>query len=430
MGKKKSKKKLFIILGILFVLIIITTIYVVSTSGEVPIKVSIEKAGKRTITQIVSAIGKIEPETEVKVSSQTSGEIIFLGVKEGDQVKSNQMLVRINPDIIETQLEQSKAAADAMKIDIEARKSEKERAELDFNRMNDLFKKDFVSKQQFDQAKSMFDQAVAGYQAALSRYEQAMASLKQVQRNAIRANIYTPISGIVTKLNVEKGEKVVGTELMQGTEMMKIANLEVMNCVVDVDENEIVLVKIGDSATVEIDAFPDRIFTGVVYEIGHSAKVNQLGSQDQVTNFEVKVRLIGIETRLRPGMSCSVDIKTKTVENALSVPLQSVTIRESKNDKEEKKSDEDIEKTTAKDKSANSGKIEKPPTVVFVKNGSKAKMVKVETGISDKGYIEITKGLKEGEEVISGSFMAVSKELRDGSKIKTDSVTKNKVKFK
>ncbi|MFH1051938.1 MAG: efflux RND transporter periplasmic adaptor subunit [bacterium] len=426
MAKKKSKKKLIILLIIILVAVVaIVGLSMKKTDTE--IKVTIEKVGKRTITQTVTAIGKIQPETEVKVSSQTSGEVIFLGVREGDTVKINQMLVKIKPDIIETQLEQYKASVDASKMDIEIRQAEMNRAKQSLQRITELYEKEFVSKEEFERAKTAYDQALSGYKASLSRHEQTLASYKQVQRSADRTIIYSPIDGIVTRLNIEKGEKVVGTEMMAGTDMMIVSDLTVMNAVVEVDENDITMVHIGDTARIEIDAFPDRIFNGFVIEIGHSAMTNQLGSQDQVTNFQVKIRLIENESKLRPGMSCSVDIETETKQNIIAVPLQAVTVRaadlENRNEKIENRKEEDGEGKKEKEEIK---KTKKPQSVVFVKSGKKAKKIEVETGISDNGYIEITQGLKDGQEVISGSFMAISKELEDGSIIKVDTTKKKK----
>ncbi len=416
MAKKKSSKKVFWILGLL-VIVLVVVIALVFGSGKKMMEVTTTKVEKRTITQTVSAIGKIEPETEVKISSQTSGEVIYLGVKEGDTVKSGQLLVRINPDIIETQLEQYKASTEASKMEIEAQKAEKERLLSEFNRAKELYQKQFLSQQEFDRTKTQYESAIANYKASLSRFEQTKAMEKQMQRSFYRTTINAPSSGIVTALNVEKGEKVVGTEMMQGTEMMKISDLSVMNAVVDVDENDIVNVKLGDTALIEVDALPGKALKGIVIEMGHSAKVSQLGTQDQVTNFSVKIRIVDNEARLRPGMSCNVEIQTETRANVLAIPLQAVTIRENEDPKQELAANKE-------DQEEKEGEKKKPfavkerPSVVFVRDKEKAKMVKVKTGISDNGFIEIISGLKEGQEIISGSFNAVSKELQDGMEIK------------
>lgn len=414
MAKRKNNKK-GIIIGITIAILALAGIaLVIFGRGEQAIAVTVEEVSKRTITQTVSAVGKIQPETEVKISSQTSGEVIFLGVKEGERVKARQLLARINPDIVETQLEQVKASVEAAKIDIDARASEKERATNDFYRAKELFDKKFISKQEFDNYKASYDLAMSSYRAAMARYEQAKATLRQFERSLARTSIYSPIDGVVTSLSVELGEKVVGTEMMMGTEMMRISDLNVMNAVVDVDENDIVYLKLGDTAYVELDAIPDRKFKGVVLEISHSAKVSSLGTQNEVTNFEVKIRLLERDPRFRPGMSCNVEIQTETRENVLSVPLQSVTIRDlGMNSFDEDEAGPDEKQTQSK---------ARPQQIVFILEGDKAKMRKVETGISDKGYIEIISGLSLGEKVISGSYQAVSKLLTDGAKVKVDTL--------
>ena len=323
-------------------------------------------------------------------------------------------LIKIKPDIIETQLEQYQAALDAAKTDIDYQKSTLERAEYEFNRVRDLYEKEYVAKQDLDRAKTTLDQTRSQYQNALARYEQSKASLKQIKRNASRTTIVSPIDGIVTALNVEQGEKVLGTVQNMGTEMMVISDLSVMNTMVDVDENDIVLINVGDTANIEIDAFPDRKFKGIVKEIGHSAKVTAQASQDQVTNFQVKVRLVNLDDKMRPGMSCNVDIETETHYNVIAAPLQAVTVRA--NVPMNNEGDAKITKVNE-----NKEKIDNTPqSVVFVVDKDKVQLANVETGISDEGYIEIKTGLKEGEEIVIGSFSAISKELEDGSKIKKE----------
>ncbi len=425
MAKKKSKKKVYITISFLVIIIAAIIIFLVSGKSDAAISVTVSKVEKKTITQTVTAIGKIEAETEVKISSETSGEIVFLAVKEGDTVKANSLLARIKPDIIETQLEQYKAAADAAKVQIDARKLARERAKSELNRISELYAKKFASTDEFEAATNNFDQSEKNYQSALYQYEQALATLKQIQRSADRTTIFSPINGIVTKLSVEKGEKVVGTAQYAGTEMMVISDLSVMNAIVEVDENDIVMVKIGDTARVEIDAIQDVIYKGTVIEIGHSAVQSSLGTQDQVTNFKVKIRLLDKEARLRPGMSCNVDIETETRENVLTIPLQSVTVRDSKLENAPDVGSQAIRTVEEDDKKK---KVERPASVVFIKDGKKVKMVTVKTGISDKGFIEITEGLKEGEEVVSGSYLAISKLLKDGALIKIDSLSKKKKK--
>ncbi len=385
-------------------------------SRDNSITVRTQKVERRTISQKVSAIGRINPETEVKISPETSGEIIYLGVQEGDSVAVNQLLVKIKPDIIQTRLDQYKAGLEAAKMDIEMRKSEMDRSKSELSRITELYKKEFVSKSDFEKAESAYLTAFAGYKSSLAGLERSEAAYREIERNAERTTIYAPIVGTVTKLAVEKGEKVVGTEMMQGTEMLRISDLSVMNAVVDVDENDIVLVDIGDTAYVEIDAFPNKKFLGTVIEIGHSAQVSSLGSQDQVTNFEVKVRLVERDTKMRPGMSCNVEINTKTKHNVLSVPLQAVTVRLDK-----QMNQEDNKTNQFKDTEEENKVVDIPPSLVFVVSGDSVKQTFVETGISDKGFIEIIKGLDENQEIVSGNYTAISKLLKDGSKIKKES---------
>ena len=408
MAKKTSKGKV-IFITLVIASVVAAGLYILTKDKSQAISVRTQKVEKRTITQKVNAIGKLNPETEVKISSEASGEIISLPVMEGDTVKKGQLLARIKPDIIETQLQQYQAALDASKTDIDYQKSSLERAEYEFDRVRELYKDEYVSKQDLDRAKTNLDQTRSQYQNSLARYEQAKASLKQIQRNASRTTITSPIDGIVTSLNVEKGEKVLGTVQNMGTEMMIISDLSVMNTNVDVDENDIVLISLGDTSNIEIDAFPDRIFKGVVQEIGHSAKLSAQSSQDQVTNFEVKIRLLDLDPKMRPGMSCNVDIETETRNDVVAVPLQSVTVRVNTGSGEERSKIRKVNNDT--------GEEPKPQTVVFKVEGDIVKSVNVETGISDQGFIELTEGLEEGAEIVSGSFTAISKELYDGAKI-------------
>lgn len=437
MAKKKSNKKLIIALSFTGVLIIAIVAAVLLTGGPKPIEVQISKAERRTITQTVTATGKIEAETEVKVSSETSGEIVELPIKEGDTVRSGALLARIKPDIIESQLEQSTAAAEGSQKQIEMQRASRDRAAAEFKRVAELFAKKYASQSEYDAAKAAIDQAEAQLSATEFGYKQSKAMLKQTQHSASRTVLRAPMNGVVTKLNVEKGDKVVGTNMMAGTEMMKVSDLSVMNATVEVDENDIVMVKIGDTSAVYIDALPDQVFNGVVVEMGHSALVGSTGTQDQVTNFKVKIRILDTDAKLRPGMSCNVEIRTKKVENALAVPLLAVTTRdaeekelkpgESAGPKDAPKDNPDEPKNVKAEKEKElKKKREKTRSVVFVKDGDKVKLTEVKTGISDKGYIEILEGLNEGDEVVSGSYVAVGKQLKDGSMIKVDSMKKSK----
>jgi HlyD family secretion protein len=419
MAKKRNNRKVIIIFIILFVILGIF-LFAIFSKKDLSIKVNVGEVTIKNISQTVSAIGKIEAETEVKISSQVSGEIIFLGVKEGDTVKANQLVCRIKPDIIDAQLKQMEASAEATKMEISIREAEMNKSKNELNRITELFKKDFASQREIDIAKAAYEQAVGAYKSTLARYEQSLAALQQTKREQERTSIYTPIGGIVTSLPVELGEKVVGTGMMAGTELMRVSDLSVMNAVVEVDENDISLVSIGDSAIIEIDAIPFKKYKGVVIEIGHSAITAQQGTQEQVVNFKVKVRLLDKEPKLRPGMSCSVDIITETKNNVLAVPLQAVTVRDSKINRQPDVN-EDFDKKEVKNSNS-----EMPKSVVFVYKDGKAILKNVETGISDKGFIEIKSGLVENEKIIIGPFMAISKQLQDSTKVIIDT-TNNKL---
>ena len=419
MNKKRANKKAIIITISAVVVIAIIIAFTLNNKEEKPIEVTFGKVERRTITQTVSATGKIQPETKIKISPEVSGEIVQLAVKEGDAVSKGVLLAKINPAIIETQLEQYKAMVNASKEGVASMKVQLNNLEIELNRAKELYSKNVISKQELDKAQTSFDATSANYKAEIARAESSEASLKQVQTEARKTTIFAPIDGIVTSLLVEKGERVVGTNMMTGTEMMTVSDLNVMNAEVDVDENDIVLVKIGDTANIEIDAIPNKIFKGVVIEVGHSASKNAMQTAaNQTTTFGVKIRLLETGIELRPGMSCNVEIETTTRTNVLSVPLQSVTSREGelKSDTLASLSDNDFkvqeEKKSVGDKT--------PKTIIFVKDGDKAKIKKIEIGISNIGYVEVLSGLNENEIIVSGSYQAVSKLLVDGSKIKEE----------
>lgn len=422
MAKKKSNSGLWITLGIIGVLVLVVVIIAATKGNNNETIVQTSKVTTKTIKQMVSATGRVQPETAVKISPETSGEITFIGVTEGDAVSKNQLLIRIKPDIIQTQLEQYKAGVVSSQKDIDMAKTNMKQLERDLARMKELFDKKYISSQEYDKYQSQYEQAKSSYESATSRYDQANAMYRKVQRDAERTILYAPIAGVVTKLNVELGEKVVGTSMMAGTEILVVSDLNVMNAVVDVDENDITMVNIGDMAEVQIDAFPDEVFKGTVIEIGHSANLTSLGTQDQVTNFSVKIRLLNNEIKMRPGMSCNADIITKVRANVKAVPLQSVTVRNFTGVDR----NPDLDKSEGRINKENTGnnKSSKPPSVVFINKKGKAKMVSVETGISDKGYIEIISGLGEGDEVISGPFSAVSRTLKNGDVVKVEKLKK------
>ena len=418
MSKKSIGKKKIAIIAIVLVAQA-AVLLVLFGRGDKATTVTVENVSRRTITETVSAIGKIQPETEVKISSEASGEVIFVGAKEGDSVRKGQLLVRIQPDLIETQVDQFRAALASAKVGIEIAKAELERAEADMKRVLSLFQKQFASKQEMETSKAAYERAQGQYQTALTEKSRTEAALKQISVSLSRTSIYAPIGGVLTKLDIEQGEKVVGTAQMQGTEMMRISDLNVMNAIVDVDENDVVKVHVGDTARVKIDAYPNREFLGYVAEVSHSPKQKGIGTQDEVINFEVKIRLVDKEATLRPGMSCSVEIETETHGNVLSVPLQAITIRSDA--KKIAEPTDDMATTSVRETKR---RDMRPPQVVFVVDNGKVRMVTIESGLSDSDFIEVKSGLKEGQTVVSGSYNTISKVLRDSMSVVVENTKK------
>jgi HlyD family secretion protein len=437
--KKKSRRTLWLTVGIGAVLAVLMIVVVVqSKKGAKPITVTVEKAAIRTITQIVSATGKVYPETEVKLSPEVSGEIVELPVKEGDVVRRGQLLFKINPQLSRTQVEQAQSALSAAKAASLRAKAEQLRTAEEYRRAEQLFAQKLISETEYLAAKTNAEVAKANAEAALFDVERLQSQLKQAREQLSRTVVTSPINGTVTVLSAKLGERVVGSIQMAGTEILRVADLSVMEMRVDVNENDIVNVKLGDTTRITIDAYPNRKFTGIVREIANAAKTKGLGTQEEVTNFEVKIRILDHNGLLRPGMSGSADIETFTAKDVLSVPIQSVTVRASesgmtadelaqKRAQQLKQTDGDVElmneKIKQQQEKADRAKLVR---VVFVKNGDIVRMVPVETGIADNTYIEIKKGnLKAGDEVVSGSYRAISRELKDSSKVISESdVTK------
>ncbi len=426
--KKKSRRTLWLVVGIGGALALLLISIVQSKKGVKPIAVTVEKAAIRTITQIVSATGKVYPETEVKLSPEVSGEIVELPVKEGDVVKRGQLLFKINPQLSRTQVEQAQAALSAAKAASLRAKAEQLRAAEEYRRAEQLFAQKLISETEYLAAKTNAEIAKANAEAALFDVERLQSQLKQAREQLSRTVVTSPINGTVTVLSAKLGERVVGSIQMAGTEILRVADLSVMEMRVDVNENDIVNVKLGDTARITIDAYPNRKFTGIVREIANAAKTKGLGTQEEVTNFEVKIRILDHNGLLRPGMSGNADIETFTAKDVLSVPIQSVTVRVLENSmtaeelaqkraQQLKQTDGDIELINEKLKQlqekADRAKLVR---VAFVKQGNIVRMVPVETGIADNTYIEIKKGnLKVGDEVVSGSYRAISRELKDSS---------------
>jgi HlyD family secretion protein len=374
----------------------------------VTIKVAVENAEKRTIVETITANGKIQPEKEVKITPDVSGEIVELTVKEGDNVEKGQLLIRIKPDVYISQRDRSMAAISSARARLAQSEAQFLQAELTFNRNSQLYKEQTISKSEFEQAEASYAVAKAEVDAARFSVVSAEASLKEANENLIKTSIYSPMTGTVSMLLVELGERVAGTGMMAGTEMLRVADLSRMEAQVEVNENDIPRVKLNDTATIEVDAYVDNKFKGVVTEIASSAKTTGV-SADQVTSFDVKILVLpesyrelqekGIEHPLRPGMSATVDIQTEVKDSIITVPIQSVTTRTDTTKIVQTLNDEDIR------------------TLVFITDGERALARDVKTGIQDNSYIQILSGVSAGDRVISAPFSAISKKLADSTLI-------------
>ncbi|MCC6373016.1 MAG: efflux RND transporter periplasmic adaptor subunit [Bacteroidia bacterium] len=435
-------KKVYWIIGI-GSLVIISVLGYKMMKGNKPTEVYAEKAAVRDIIEVVSATGKIQPETELKISSDVSGEVTEMMVKEGDQVKKGDLLCRIKPDLYMSAFERVNASVNSTKANLKTTQAQLDQAKANlansesiFNRNKKLFDQSAVSQQDFDAAKAQYEGAkanVAALEASLkaSQYsiEGSEASLKEANTNLEKTYIYSPVDATVSKLSIERGERVVGVSGMTGTEIMRLANLNEMEVSVEVNENDIIKVHKNDTALIEVDAYMDKKFKGIVTEIANSSNATGI-SVDQVTNFVVKIRMLREsynylitgtnQIPFRPGMSASVDIQTRRVRNVTSVPIQAVTVRnkdsvnvkkkEDMDDREVKVQNENEEKEFSKPE-------EKNKEYVFIYENGMSKQVEVKTGIQDNDFIEITSGLKKGDEIICGPYSAVSKILKDKSKV-------------
>lgn len=419
--KKKSRKLLWIIGGVVIVAAILAAVF--SGKKDKLVTVQTEKIGKKNITQLVTATGKIQSETQVNISAEVSGEIVSLPFKEGDEVKKNDLLVKIKQEAYAPMLQEQNAAIRVAESNLEVNRVSLEKNETELGRIKELHAKGLATQSELDNAQNAVNQILAQINSSQAQISQQRTGLSRINYDLSKTTIYSPISGTVTQLNNETGEKVLGTISNQGSVIMTISDLSKMECQVEVGETDVTLVSIGDTARIEIDAFPDKVFMGYVYEIANTATSKGIGTQEEVVNFLVKIRIIDNAFELRPGMSCTVDIIVDRRENVLSVPIQSVTVRE-----EEMKGDgEEAENENLRRESEEkANKKIKPKEIVFLIDNGTAKKSEVKTGISDDSYIEITEGVGEGQEVVKGSFKAINKELEEGSKVKVDNEIKKK----
>ncbi|HKK38013.1 MAG TPA: efflux RND transporter periplasmic adaptor subunit, partial [Cryomorphaceae bacterium] len=430
----KKTKRLIWIAAIVIVALVVVAIFQKRSEGDT--KVTTAMSSKRTIVETVVANGKIQPETEVIISSEVSGKILELPFKEGAKVEKGELLVKINPDLAQAALDRAEAAynnAQANKANAAARlvqaRAQLRNSELSFRRNETLFEQGAISQSEFDNAQAAFETAEAEVtaaeetlKAAKFSVQSAQASVKEARDSYSRTTIVAPMDGTISRLEAEEGEQVVGAMQMTGTEIMRVANLDVMEVLVDVNESDIVRVSFNDTAMVEVDAYVNRKFKGVVTEIANSAKSTGM-TADQVTNFEVKIRILqdsysdlvndenpGLSP-FRPGMNATVDIITARKVDVTVVPIESVTTRTDTAKAEKVSAVDRLVGQKAEDDA-------EPFTVVFLlTDADKAQIQVVETGIQDDKFIEITKGIEVDTEVISGPYDLVSQKLMPGDKV-------------
>jgi len=396
-----------------------------------PVTVTTEKAQRRNLTEVMTGSGKLQPVMQVKISSEVAGEIIDLPVKEGQQVHKGDLLVRVRPDLYAAALRSQEASLKSSQADLLTAEANARKAEAELKRNEDLFSRQLISGSLIDEIRTGAEVARANAIASTQRIEMARASLKRSQEDLAKTIIFSPIDGTVSKLNSELGERVSGTGMMAGTDIMTVADLTKMEARVEVGEMDVVLIQPGFKARLDVDSFKDRKFDGQVTQVARSAKTTAGGSQQESTKFEVRIRMADTGLFL-PGMSVTADIETRYRTNVITVPIQAVTTRMPGST-----STEPDPKKTGSTSEEDKGQIEflagkktrnvvKPIEVVFVQETDKAKMLPVKRGISDDSHYEILEGVTEGQEIITGNFKAVSKELNDGSLVQLEEAKKAK----
>jgi len=436
--RRKSRRRRYTLIGIGALILLLVVAAVIANKREKPIPVTTEKAAKRTILQLVSATGKVQPETEVKISPEVAGEIIDLPVIDGAHVNKGDLLVKVRPDSYKALLEAQEAAISSAKATNLQQKATMMKTEQDLKRADDMYSKKTISIQEYNTAQAAYDVAKNTYESSLHEIERAQAGSSGARDQLSKTTIYSPIDGTVTVLNSKLGERLVATGQFAGTEVMRVADLGHMEARVDVNENDVVNVKVGDKASVKVDAYGDRKFHGTVYQIANTGTTTGAGTQEEVTNFQVKIRIDDHDVLLRPGLSCTADIETDMVKDVVAVPMQAVTIRTGDSNLSPEEIEKKKEKIAQRDKGDNSAELVnerqekatqkeergKLAKVVFLKKGSKAQSIKVTTGIADDTYMEIKSGVQPGDEVISGSYSAISRKLKDGAKVTYDKEAK------
>ena len=439
MAKKKQSttrrilKWTFGILAILVLLGIVGFSTGLLGGGDDTLAVDTEESSLRTITQVVTASGSMQPEVQVKISSDVSGEIIELRVREGDTVEQGDLLARLRPDTYVAQVERAEANVAQNQASLSERRADVLRAENTLNRQQQLYERQVISESDLEDAQTAYRVAESRLEAAQFAVQSAEASLDEAEEDLQKTRIFAPMTGTVSKLDVELGERVVGTGMQAGTEMMRISRLNQMELEIDVNENDVINVSLGDTAAIEVDAYPEQFFRGTVTEIANTARVTGQGTQDQVTNFPVKIRVLdphnensstsgtaadveiddgegtlatpSLSTNFRPGMTGTVDIFTQTVADVVSVPIQAVTVRDFN------QINGDAADSTKQANGAGQDSAEDLRRVVFIVEDGIAQVRQVETGIADDTHIHIREGLTEGLQVVTGPYSAVSREL-------------------
>src|SRR6202162_280508 len=389
--------------------------------GPDPISITTEKATVCDITQLVSATDKIRPELEVKISPEVAGEIIEMPVIVGQPVKKGDLLIKIKPNNYIARVKQAEATLSAAQADSLQRKVQMLNDQLDLRRALDLFTKKLLSEADYKAAETKSQVSQASYASSLHQIDVAKSNLDQNEDLLSKCVIYSPMDGVISVLSSEIGERVVATGDFAGTEVMRVANFGSMEVRVDVNENDVVNVNVGDPVRIKVDAYPGRLLGGSVKRIASTATVKNEGTQQEVTNFEVRIQVANPPVQLRPGMSASADIETQTAHHVVAGPIQSVRVRSKGSGETAEKLKQDREKQTG----VNLNELERQTTkelqrVVFLKDRDAVRLVAVQTGIADNNFIQIRSGIKEGDEVVSGSYTAISKDLKDRSKVRIE----------
>lgn len=437
---RKKRRRLLWLALLLIVAVVGITVWLRRGRTPAAEPVTVEKAATRTIRQVVIATGKIQPEVEVKITAEVYGEIVELPFREGASVKKGDMIIKIKPDLYKAQVEQAKASVSVAQSAALHAKAALAKANSDLEQNEDLHAKGLVSKSDFIAFQTAAATAQADYVSAQASQQQAEGSLGQAQDALSKTIIRSPIDGTISLLNSEVGESVVAQSSFTGTEILRVADLGHMQVRVNVNENDVPNVKLGDPVSIAVDAYPDRKFNGEVTAIGSSAEnlggtgsgaqaQSQVTNSDEVTNFLVKIAIKDAGSALRPGMSATATIETKTVPDAIAVPIQAVTVRDNAGesaDAMQKKKEKEAREQTGRDVSTKAEHVEAKRSrdllqhVIFIKVGDKVRQQVVETGIADNNWIEVKSGVKAGDEVVSGSYAAVSKRLKDGSAVRIE----------